>query len=313
MGVFGALLWLVACAGPADDDPEPVATGVESAETALVENCADRDADADGVNACDDCADDDPTVYPGAPELCDGVDNDCDRTIVWEDALLDGGRICDACAQAELFDPAVKAEGGAALKRALFDGQADFDCDYGDARETMFLQLYKVDGQVEGVYTGELVSVGSAIPDHTVMNTEHTWPQSEGADGKRKCDLHHLFPTKSDANTARGNLPFGAVVSGQDWERGGSRRGDDASGNKVFEPRDAHKGNVARAMLYFAANHGYPLSQAQVTLFQNWSLLDPVSDVDVERSLGAMAAQGHANPLVLCPFTVGELQLQAGE
>ncbi len=313
MGVFGALVWLVACAGPSDEAPEPVSTGVESAETALVEDCADRDADSDGVNACDDCADDEPTVYPGAPELCDGLDNDCDRSLKWEDVLLEGGRICDACAQAGLFDAAVKAPDPPALRQALFDGQADFSCDYTEARQTLFLELFKVDGQVEGVYTGELVSVGSAIPDHTVMNTEHTWPQSQGADGIRKCDLHHLFPTKSDANSARGSLPFGEVVSGEDWSRGGSRRGNDAYGTKVFEPRDAHKGNVARAMLYFSANHGYPLGEGQEALFRAWSRLDPVSAVDVQRTLGASQAQGHSNPLVLCPFTLDELAFQTSQ
>ncbi len=35
------------------------------------------DVDGDGVGAADDCDDQDPSVYPGAVELCDGIDNDC--------------------------------------------------------------------------------------------------------------------------------------------------------------------------------------------------------------------------------------------
>ncbi|MEQ1504096.1 MAG: putative metal-binding motif-containing protein [Myxococcota bacterium] len=35
------------------------------------------DGDGDGFEAGEDCDDEDPTTYPGAPELCDGLDNDC--------------------------------------------------------------------------------------------------------------------------------------------------------------------------------------------------------------------------------------------
>jgi DNA-binding beta-propeller fold protein YncE len=46
-----------------------------------VANCVDGDSDQDGVNDDLDCAPFDPTIYPGAAELCNGVDDDCDKEI----------------------------------------------------------------------------------------------------------------------------------------------------------------------------------------------------------------------------------------
>lgn len=47
------------------------------------------DLDEDLVNACLDCNDANSSVYPGATETCDGLDNDCD-TLTDEDTCDDG-------------------------------------------------------------------------------------------------------------------------------------------------------------------------------------------------------------------------------
>ncbi|MFT5680627.1 MAG: hypothetical protein ACI8RZ_001533 [Myxococcota bacterium] len=54
--------------------------------TAALMGCGDKDAgdvDADGDGAFEtvDCDDSDAAVYPGADELCDGIDNNCNETI----------------------------------------------------------------------------------------------------------------------------------------------------------------------------------------------------------------------------------------
>jgi len=56
------------------------------------------DVDWDGVNYCDgDCDDQDSTVYPDAPHLCDDLDNDCDGVIEeeYDDLDGDGVGVCD--------------------------------------------------------------------------------------------------------------------------------------------------------------------------------------------------------------------------
>lgn len=55
------------------------------------------DADADGYEVCDDPDDQDPAVYPGAPELCNGVDDDVN-------GVIDDAEGCEDCARHDVDD-----------------------------------------------------------------------------------------------------------------------------------------------------------------------------------------------------------------
>jgi len=78
--------------------------------------CDDSDADVDGVSSCDgDCNDDEPSVYPDAPELCNAVDDDCNDLIddddLGEDTDGDGSHNqCDNCREA--YNPGQSDEDG---------------------------------------------------------------------------------------------------------------------------------------------------------------------------------------------------------
>ncbi len=169
---------------------------------------------------------------------------------------------------------------------------------YNEARKEIFTNLDVKNGKVRDVYTHREIA-GGKIPNSSDVNVEHTWPQSKGATGAAKSDLHHLFPTDSKANSTRGSFPFGKVANVQWSSPSGAKFGTDAQGRKVFEPPEEHKGNVARAMFYFSAEYDKRIPPEEEAVLREWNKLDAVDAAELERNQKIAAIQGNQNQFVL--------------
>jgi endonuclease I len=205
-----------------------------------------------------------------------------------------------------------------ALKTIVTAGQAS--CTYNGARDQMFLTIdnKKTNGQgattntLECVYTGrEAVGYTTRAEAQTNdnFNTEHTWPQSLfSSAAPMVCDLHHLFPTDEVANGTRSNYPFGMVGS-PTWTVGGSKF---AGG--IFEPRDFHKGRVARAMMYFVLRYqDYSNFFApQEKVLRTWHKQFGPTAIDTKRNNDIASFQGNRNPFIDHPEMLDRITLLSG-
>jgi deoxyribonuclease I len=170
---------------------------------------------------------------------------------------------------------------------------------YTSARKFLFSDLDNVDGVVCSVYISSCIAT-SSIPNHQIMNTEHLWPQSRGASGIAKSDMHHLRPANSQVNSRRGNHPFCEVENVQ-WSEMGSRYGERADGTRCFEPRDIVKGDVARSMLYFSVRYGKAIDEIEESDFRLWHLEDLPTEQELARNNSIDQFQGNRNPFIDIP------------
>lgn len=145
------------------------------------------------------------------------------------------------------------------------------------------------------------------IPDDRTLNTEHTWPQSlftgRYQNEEQKSDLHHLFPSDSHMNSIRSSFPFGDVARDASVNKScnNSRFGQGTNGGPVFEPPANHKGNVARALFYFAVRYEMKIDPIQEATLRRWNKMDPVDAAEMGRNNEIFKVQGDRNPFIDYP------------
>ena len=201
--------------------------------------------------------------------------------------------------------------------------------DFGMARDTMFAIIYNTNDSLMGVYSGHTIFLDpTEDPTQAAfmggasngINTEHTYPRSKGAEfGNAESDMHHLFPTRTPVNSARGSFPFADINDNSTdiWFRNNQSQSNIPSSNIIdefsesrngsFEPREEHKGNVARAVFYFYTMYRNQATNADPNFFNiqratllQWHQEDPVDQKEFDRTFQIASYQSNKpNPFVL--------------
>ena len=199
---------------------------------------------------------------------------------------------------------------------------------YTDCRDTMYAVIdIKEGNQLTGVYSGYTITLDmnqdpSANAYEQGINCEHTFPQSLGAgDEPMKSDIHHLFPTKSNVNSSRGNDPFEEIPDEEThiWYRNeysqtsipteyidefAEKYNPTNQNEERFEPREEQKGNTARAMFYFYTMYSDVADddfwELQKETLMNWHYYDEADEMETDRTWKIADYQdGLPNPFVL--------------
>lgn len=199
--------------------------------------------------------------------------------------------------------------------------------DYGAARDTLYAKVDLVKDSLECIYTGMKVYIEPGT-DPTIsafagpgggINAEHGYPQSKGASGIAKSDMHILYPSRVAANSSRMSNPLLEIPDSQTqkWFLGDKEQTSIPSASVIdlysestataFEPRERSKGNLARSIFYFYTMYRDQADAADPAFFNiqrntlcQWHLDDPVDSVEWKRTWAISKYQENKpNPFVL--------------
>lgn len=110
-----------------------------------------------------------------------------------------------------------------------------------------------------------------------------------------EADMYNLWPESGGINGARSNKPPVASLRGPATAFG---KCETFIGKKEFSPRPQVRGEVARAYLYMNYAYEIPLSNEEMSLYQEWNKADPADQWECERGQRIKKIQGNANPIL---------------
>jgi deoxyribonuclease I len=189
---------------------------------------------------------------------------------------------------------------------------------YDEARRRLFGQLFLLENSgryaLPDVYCDTTIAESEfpkgkkpgpgRIPDPRIVNAEHAWPQSRFSRKfprhLQKSDLHILFPVNARVNTLRSNHLYGDVIAVERQICPASALGHTSrpvEGPRFLPPENI-RGDVARAVFYFAVRFKMQIAAAEEESLMAWHRRDGVDAGERSRNDQIFAIAKIRNPFV---------------
>lgn len=110
---------------------------------------------------------------------------------------------------------------------------------------------------------------------------------------KMEAEMVNLVPAIGEINRDRSNYRFGHVA-GEKRQYGMCDFEVDNS-NRVAEPKEHIRGDIARIMFFMRDKYNIRLSRPQAALYEAWNKQDPIDEWERRRDKKILAIQGHSN------------------
>ncbi len=210
-----------------------------------------------------------------------------------------------------------RPQGYKALYRVYITSDIDTTYDNDGSIVDMYSENPK--GVDPYIFKTERQRCGQYSKEADCYNREHIFPQSSfKKKPPMRSDFFHVYPTDGYVNNRRGHFPFGEVDGIPSYtSQNGSKVGYntfESQGSKVFEPINEFKGDIARALFYFATRYENRIqefhhdwldgSRSRVykpwftRLLLKWHRQDPVSVHEQNRNNAGFSFQENRNPFI---------------
>lgn len=161
---------------------------------------------------------------------------------------------------------------------------------------------------------GKYIEWEHVVPAWAFGNTRKCWREEICTDkygnkykGRKCCtkidkvfkameaDMYNLYPAVGELNADRKNYKYG-IIPGEERKYGAC---DFEVADKLVEPKEDIRGDIARTYFYMEKTYNVPISDKQRILFEVWDKQDKIDEWEIIRAKRIEKIQGNRNTFVI--------------